>query len=108
MAELTRLTDPAQSTYNTKVMGMTEENTIFKGIVINVISYNDMVPSEMTVKGTTYNGKYHVSFIKDMLLSRLKIYDENEYSKLKELMFKRAEAFDTAEHCLKLCRRILI
>ena len=108
MAKLTRLTDPGQSTYNTKVMGMTGEDVIFKGIVTDVISYNGMVPSVMTVKGNTFNGRIYTDFTKDFPLDKLKIYDINEYFEMEELIIKRAEAFKSAEHCLKLCRRILV
>ena len=60
MEKLTRLTDPGQQTTNTQVMGITNENKIFEGIVIDVISYDGMVPSVMTVEGRTYDGNMFV------------------------------------------------
>ena len=108
MEKLTRLTDPGQQTTNTQVMGITNENKIFEGIVIDVISYDGMVPSVMTVEGRTYDGNMFVEFVKDFPLSELKIYDECEYLKLKEFMTHRAVAFKDAEYYLKKCKRILL
>ena len=108
MAELTRLTDPGRQTTNTQVMGMINENKIFEGIVIDVISYDGMVPSVVTVEGRTYDGNMFAKFVKDFTLSELKIYDDSEYLKLKEFMTHRAVAFKDAELYLKKCKRMLL
>lgn len=108
MKELTKLTDPGQQTTNTRVMGITNENKIFEGIVIDVVSYDGMVPSVMTVEGRTYDGNMFAKFIKDFSLSELKIFDDSDYINLKFYMTQRAVAFKDAELYLKKCKRKLL
>lgn len=109
MAKRLKHTDLINDPVGIVVMGMTEDDVLFKGIVTKVICRYSSSPDTLRVEGTAYYGFGDMTshFYANLPVKNLRIFNENEFNDLQDYIKKSASATETANHYKKKCRELL-
>lgn len=107
MAEQLRFKNLAKVARGIRVMGKTEDETLFEGTIVDVALYHHSSPAVLTVEGYLYDGTDIKHFIRDMPLVMLKEYNKEEFDVLEKLVQDQVAAIKKAEKCKKQFRRML-
>ena len=86
MVEQLRFVDGKENPRGVKVMGMTSDGVLFEGVTADVSNYFNPHHGILTVTGKSYNGIEIVDFKMDVPIGALKVYDEDIYNRLTQLM----------------------
>ena len=93
----------------TEVMGMTENEVLFKGVITKVVSRFTSIPDILRVEGTLYYGFADETshFNENLPVAMLRTYNEHDFSKLQDYMIRYASAIASGKYYKKECRKLL-
>ena len=107
MVEQLRFKNLAKVARGIRVMGKTEDETLFEGTIVDVALYHHSSPAVLTIEGYLYDGVYVKHFSRDMPLIMLKEYNKEEFDVLEVLVQEESDAIAKAERCRKQFKRML-
>lgn len=90
-----------------KLMGITADSIPFEGVIKEVICWRECEPALFTVEGSLIYGNQEAHFLEDLPITMLKVYDEDEFNRIKELMIRCACAIESSKYYTKECRKLL-
>lgn len=99
---------PTKKAKGNRVMGLNDDDTIFEGIIRDVITYSNSSPTLLKIEGLVYDGIEAVHFIEEKSIDVLKVFDEEEYSEVKRLINEHAIAVELVAKLRKQYRRMMV
>lgn len=107
MVKQLTISDLGNNPVGFRVMGMTEDNVPFEGTIEEVICWRECEPALFSVEGSLYHGDQEAHFIEDLSITILKVYNEDEFNRVKELMMNHACAIESSKYYIKECEELL-
>ena len=89
-------------------MGLNIDDTIFEGMITDVVTYRKSSPTILAIEGLRYDGTEATHFIEDKPIEMLRVYNTDIFKQLRELIEKYASAVEASGKYKKQYRRILI